>query len=98
MAGVKLRRDRGETPRKGIHVAQGKPVARRGRKARGLPQTAQPPTSTLRRGYRGHGHGGPEMPYIIRPRRVYRFATTLLAAASLSVAVPAVASAYCPTE
>jgi hypothetical protein len=29
-------------------VAKGKPVARRGRKARGLPETAQPPTSRER--------------------------------------------------
>jgi hypothetical protein len=28
------------------HVAKGKPAARRGRKARGLSETAQPPTST----------------------------------------------------
>src|SRR5947209_16763395 len=39
------------TPKPPDHglVAKGKPAARRGRKARGLPQTAQPPTSIERR-------------------------------------------------
>jgi hypothetical protein len=38
-------RDRGDLAST-VKVAQGKPVARRGRKAKDLPETARPPTST----------------------------------------------------
>ena len=41
-------RDQSDQPHNSKDVAQGKPVARRGRKARDLPETARLPTSSNR--------------------------------------------------
>jgi hypothetical protein len=52
MRSVKSAQQLADAPGKST-VAQGKPVARRGRKARDLSETARLPTEQIRRGPRG---------------------------------------------
>ena len=76
---LKRARARADSVRAQSEVAQGKPVARRGRKARDLSKTAQLPTSSNQSLLGVMNTEVPEVPYIIRPPRVHTCAERLVA-------------------
>src|SRR5215212_9657868 len=91
-------RDGGGRPMNGASY-KGKPVARRGRKARGLSETAQPPTHHwTSRVSAGQTRRSWHLPYVNRPKHPRGRMATLLGMSVIALfCAPAAAHAACPT-